>query len=320
MVILNKKQINKMVSMNEAIEAMKTAFIQLSNGEAIIPTRLSTDIPKKNATSLVMPAYSLESPYYTVKIVSVNYSNPQKGLPLLHSSVQVFDASKGNMVATLDGESVTAIRTGAVTGLATGMLAKKDAKVGAVFGTGVQAKSQVEAILAVRNLEKILVFSRTKKSAELFCNVIYDTFSIKASIGNKDLLKEADVICTATPSKKSLFDHEDLSPGVHINAIGSFKPYMQEIPVETVINSKVIVDRIESCRVEAGDLIIPVEQGKWSFDMVYGELGQLISGEVSGKDPDGEITLFKSVGNAIQDLALANIIMKKINNDRSKKT
>ena len=146
MVILNKKQINNMVSMNEAIKAMKTAFIQLSNGEAIIPTRLSTDIPKKNATSLVMPAYLLESPYYTVKIVSVNYANPQKGLPLLHSSVQVFDASKGNMVATLDGESVTAIRTGAVSGLATGMLAKKDAKVGAVFGTGVQAKSQLSLI------------------------------------------------------------------------------------------------------------------------------------------------------------------------------
>ena len=306
-----------MVAMNEAIEAMKTAFVQLNNGEAIIPTRLSTDVPEKNATLLVMPAYSLKSPYYTVKIVSVNYSNPQKGLPLLHSSVQVFDASKGNMVATLDGESVTAIRTGAVSGLATGMLAKKDAKVGAVFGTGVQAKSQVEAILAARNLEKILVFSRTKKSAELFCNVIYDTFSIKASIGDKDSLKEADVICTATPSKKPLFDHGDLSMGVHINAIGSFKPYMQEIPVETIINSKVIVDKIESCKVEAGDLIIPLEEGKWSFDMVHGELGQVISGEVSGRDLDGEITLFKSVGNAIQDLALANIIMKKINNDRS---
>lgn len=303
--------------MNEAIEAMKTAFVQLINGEAIIPIRLSTDVPKKNATSLVMPAYSLKSPYYTVKIVSVNYSNPQKGLPLLHSSVQVFDASKGNMVATLDGESVTAIRTGAVSGLATGMLAKKDAKIGAVFGTGVQAKSQVEAILAARNLEKILVFSRTKKSAELFCNVIYDTFSIKASIGDKDSLKEADVICTATPSKKPLFDHGDLSMGVHINAIGSFKPYMQEIPVETIINSKVIVDKIESCKVEAGDLIIPIKEGKWSFDMVHGELGQVILGEVSGRDSDGEITLFKSVGNAIQDLALANIIMKKMNNDRS---
>jgi len=317
MVILNKKQINKMVAMNEAIEAMKTAFVQLSNGEAIIPTRLSTDVPEKNATSLVMPAYSLDSPYYTVKIVSVNYSNPQKGLPLLHSSVQVFDVSKGNMVATLDGESVTAIRTGAVSGLATSMLAKKDAKVGAVFGTGVQAKSQIEAILVAKNLEKILVFSRTKKSAELFCNLIHDTFGIKASIGNKDLLKEADVICTATPSKKPLFDHGDLSLGVHINAIGSFKPHMQEIPVETVINSKVIVDKIESCTVEAGDLIIPVEKGKWSFDLVHGELGQVILGEVSGRDSEDEITLFKSVGNAIQDLVLANIIMKKINHDRS---
>jgi len=317
MIILNKKQINKIVAMNEAIEAMKTAFVQLSNGEALIPTRLSTDVPDKNAISLVMPAYSLDSPYYTVKVVSVNYSNPQKGLPLLHSSVQVFDASKGNIVATLDGESVTAIRTGAVSGLATGMLAKKDAKVGAVFGTGVQAKSQVEAILAVKNLEKILVFSRTKESAKLFCNLIYDTFGIKASTGNTDSLKEADVICTATPSKKPLFDHGDLNPGVHINAIGSFKPHMQEIPVETVINSKVIVDKRETCTVEAGDLIIPVEEGVWSFDLVHGELGQVISGEVSGRDSEDEITLFKSVGNAIQDLALANMIMKKINHDRS---
>ena len=318
MVILNKNQINKLVTMNEAIVTMKTAFVQLSKREANIPVRLSTDIPGKNATSLVMPAYLLDSPYYTVKVVSVNYSNPQKGLPLLHSSVQVFDASKGNIVATLDGESITAIRTGAVSGLATGILAKKDAKVGAIFGTGVQAKSQVEAILFVKNLEKILVFSRTKESAELFCNLIYDTFGIKASTGNKDSLKEADVICTATPSKKPLFDHSDLNLGVHINAIGSFKPHMQEIPVETVINSKVIVDNRKACEVEAGDLIIPVEEKKWSFNLVHGELGQVILGEVSGRDSDDEITLFKSVGNAIQDLALANLIMKKLNHDSSK--
>ena len=317
MIILNKEQINKIVTMDEAIEAMKTAFIQLSNRKAIIPTRLSTDIPNKNATSLVMPAYSLESPYYTVKVVSVNYFNPQKGLPLLHSSVQVFDASKGNMVATMDGESITTIRTGAASGLATDMLARKDARVVAVFGTGVQAKSQLEAILAVRNMEKILVYSRAKKSAELFCNLIYDTFGIKTIVGNKDLLEESDVICTATPSEKPLFDHRHLSPGVHINAIGSFKPHMQEIPIETVINSKVIVDKRETCELEAGDLIIPVEKGEWSFDLVHGELGQVISGEVSVMGSENEITIFKSVGNAIQDLVLANLIMRKINHDRS---
>ena len=294
MVILNKEQINKLVTMNEAIVAMKNAFVQLSNKEAIIPERLSTDIPGNNATSLVMPAYSLDSPYYVVKIVSVNYSNPQKGLPLIHSSVQVFDASKGNMVATLDGESITAIRTGAASGLATDILAKKDAKVGAIFGTGVQAKSQVEALSVVKNLEKILVFSRTKE---------------------KDLLKEADVICTATPSEKPLFNHQDLNPGAHINAIGSFKPHMQEIGIETVINSKVIVDNRETCKIEAGDLIIPAEEGQWSFNLVHGELGQVVLGEIPGRETDDEITLFKSVGNAIQDLALANLIMEKINHD-----
>ena len=315
MVILNKEQINKLVTMNEAIVAMKNAFVQLSNKEAIIPERLSTDIPGNNATLLVMPAYSLDNPYYIVKVVSVNYSNPQKGLPLIHSSVQVFDASKGNMVATLDGESITAIRTGAASGLATDILAKKDAKVGAIFGTGIQAKSQVEALSVVKNLEKILVFSRTKESAESFCNFIYDKFGIKANIGEKALLKEADVICTATPSEKPLFNHQDLNPGAHINAIGSFKPHMQEIGIETVINSKVIVDNRETCKIEAGDLIIPAEEGKWSFNLIHGELGQVVLGEIPGRDTDDEITLFKSVGNAIQDLALANLIMEKINHD-----
>ena len=317
MVILNKEQINELVNMNEDIVAMKTAFIQLINKEAIIPERLNTDIPGNNVTSLVMPAYSLNNPYYIVKVVSVNYSNPQKGLPLIHSSVQVFDAFKGNMVATLDGESITAIRTGAASGLATDILAKKDAKVGAIFGTGIQAKSQVEALSVVKNLEKILVFSRTKESAELFCNFIYDKFGIKANIGEKDLLKEADIICTATPSEKPLFNHQDLNPGVHINAIGSFKPHMQEVGIETVINSKVIVDNRETCKIEAGYLIILTEQRKWSFDLIHGELGQVVLGEIPGRDTDDEITLFKSVGNAIQDLALANIIMKKINNDRN---
>ena len=315
MVTLDKNQIKSLITMSEAIVAMKTAFAQLSNKEAIVPERLSMDVPGKNATSLVMSAYSLNNPYYIVKVVSVNFSNPPKGLPLIHSSVQVFDASNGSMVANLDGESVTAIRTGAASGLATDMLAKEDAKVGAVFGTGVQARTQVEAISSVKNLERIFVFSSAKESAELFCNFIFEKYGIEANIGKKDQLKEADVICTATPSEKPLFEHRDLGPGVHINAIGSFKPHMREIDTTTVINSKVIVDKRESCKREAGDLIIPAEEGEWSFNLVYGELGQVILGELPGRETDDEITLFKSVGNAIQDLALANLIMEKINND-----
>ncbi len=315
MVTLDKNQIKSLITMSEAIVEMKTAFAQLSNNEAIVPERLSTDVPGKNATSLVMSAYSMNNPYYIVKVVSVNFSNPPKGLPLIHSSVQVFDASNGRAVANLDGESVTAIRTGAASGLATDMLAKEDAKVGAVFGTGVQARSQVEAITTVKNLERIFVFSSARESAELFCNFISENYDIEANVGENDQLKKADVICTATPSEKPLFDHRDLGQGVHINAVGSFKPHMREIDTTTVINSKVIVDKRESCKREAGDLIIPAEGGEWSFNMVYGELGEIVLGELPGRDTNDEITLFKSVGNAIQDLALANLIMEKINND-----
>jgi len=172
MIFLNRDQINDLISMEEAIRAMGTAFAQLSNGEAVVPPRLSLDIPDKNATSLVMPAYATGSPYYTVKIVSVNYSNPDKGLPLIHGIVQVFDAENGKHIANLDGASITAIRTGAASGLATDLLAKENANVCAVFGTGVQAASHIEAILEVRPIEKIMVFSRSKPSAEKFCSTL----------------------------------------------------------------------------------------------------------------------------------------------------
>ena len=172
MIFLNRDQINDLISMKEAIGAMKTAFSQLSSGEAVVPPRLSLNIPDKNATSVVMPAYANGSPYYTVKILSVNYSNPDKGLPLIHGVVQVFDAENGEHVANLDGASVTAIRTGAASGLATDLLAKESANVCAVFGTGVQASSHIEAVLEVRPIEKIIVFSRSQSSAEKFCSIL----------------------------------------------------------------------------------------------------------------------------------------------------
>ena len=315
MIILDKEQIPKMVSMPEAIDAMRSAFTQLSNGEAIVPTRLSLDIHDKNATFLIMPAYAKGCPYYSVKIVSVNYSNPDKGLPLIQAVVQVFDAANVEQLATMDGESITAIRTGAASGLATDLLANKDAKVAAIFGTGVQADSHIKALIEVRGIERVLVFSRNKKSAELFCDLFPN--KIKCEIGNIKSLCEADIICTTTPSKLPLFKYENIKPGCHLNVIGSHQPSKREISSDIVENSKIIVDKIDACKIEAGDLIIPMNKGKWSFDLVHGELGQVISGEVSGRDSEDEITLFKSVGNAIQDLALANMIMKKINHDRS---
>ena len=311
MIFLNRDQINDLISMEEAIRAMGTAFAQLSNGEAVVPPRLSLDIPDKNATSVVMPAYATGSPYYTVKIVSVNYSNPDKGLPLIHGVVQVFDAENGKHIANLDGASITAIRTGAASGLATDLLAKENANVCAVFGTGVQAASHIEAVLAVRPIEKIIVFSRSKPSAEKFCSTLAN--QVQCEIGEKESLLEADIVCTTTPASSPLFETDKIKPGCHLNVVGSAQPSFREVPTGLVARSKIIVDKREACEQEAGDLIIPVQEGSWSFEQVHGELGQVVSGDIIARESENEITLFKSVGNAIQDHAMAHLIMEKLN-------
>jgi ornithine cyclodeaminase/alanine dehydrogenase-like protein (mu-crystallin family) len=311
MIFLNRDQINDLISMKEAIRAMKTAFAQLSSGEAVVPPRLSLDIPDKNATSVVMPAYATGSPYYTVKIVSVNYSNPVKGLPLIHGVVQVFDAENGKHIANLDGASITAIRTGAASGLATDLLAKENANVCAVFGTGVQAASHIEAVLAVRPIEKIIVFSRSKPSAEKFCSTLAN--QVQCEIGKKESLLEADIVCTTTPASSPLFETDKIKPGCHLNVVGSHQPSFREVPTALVARSKIIVDKREACEQEAGDLIIPVQEGSWSFEQVHGELGQVVSGDIIARESENEITLFKSVGNAIQDHAMAHLIMEKLN-------
>ena len=311
MIFLNRDQINDLISMEEAIRAMGTAFAQLSNGEAVVPPRLSLDIPDKNATSLVMPAYATGSPYYTVKIVSVNYSNPDKGLPLIHGVVQVFDAENGKHIANLDGASITAIRTGAASGLATDLLAKENANVCAVFGTGVQAASHIEAVLEVRPIEKIMVFSRSKPSAEKFCSTLAN--QVQCEIGEKESLLEADIVCTTTPSSSPLFETDEIKPGCHLNVVGSHQPSFREVPTGLVARSKIIVDNREACEQEAGDLIIPVKEGSWSFEHLHGELGQVVSGDIIARESENEITLFKSVGNAIQDHAMAHLIMEKLN-------
>ena len=311
MIFLNRDQINDLISMEEAIRAMGTAFAQLSNGEAVVPPRLSLDIPDKNATSLVMPAYATGGPYYTVKIVSVNYSHPDKGLPLIHWIVQVFDAENGKHIANLDGASITAIRTGAASGLATDLLAKENANVCAVFGTGVQAASHIEAILEVRPIEKIMVFSRSKPSAEKFCSTLAN--QVECVIGKKESLLEADIVCTTTPAQSPLFETDEINPGCHLNVVGSHQPSFREVPTGLVARSKIIVDNREACEQEAGDLIIPVQEGSWSFEQVHGELGQVVSGDIIARESEKEITLFKSVGNAIQDHAMAHLIMEKLN-------
>ena len=293
--------------MSDAISAMREAFITLSNKMAIVPNRINLPIKDQNALHLSMPAYIKGGKYIMVKLVNVHYDNPKNNLPLINGLILMMDAKHGKPIALIDGKSVTALRTGASSGLATELLSKKDSNLAVVFGTGVQASTQIEAIRSVRDLEKVKVIGRDIDKAQKFCN----QFDQSVEIGTKDCLIDADIICTATTSKTPLFEFGDLNPGVHINAVGAHQSASRELPSELIQNGKVFIDQLSPSKHEAGDILIPIEEGKYTWDKIEGELGELIDCKIEGRKNESEITIFNSIGNAIQDLVLGSIILEK---------
>ena len=293
--------------MSEAISAMREAFISLSNELAIVPNRINLPIKDQNALHLSMPAYIKGGKYIMIKLVNVHFDNPKNNLPLINGVILMMDAEKGDPLALIDGKSVTALRTGASSGLATALLSKKDSNLAVVFGTGVQAYTQIEAIRSVRDLEKVKVIGRDIDKAQKFCN----QFDQSVEIGTKDCLIDADIICTATTSKTPLFEFGDLNPGVHINAVGAHQSKSRELPSELIQNGKVFIDQLSPSKHEAGDILIPIKEGIYSWDKIEGELGELVDCKIEGRKNDLEITIFNSIGNAIQDLAIGSIIIEK---------
>ena len=311
MLNISNDEIRALVPMKDAIECMKNAFSDFDSRDFIVPGRMSTEIDGGNSTVLVMPAYRNGGKYFTIKIVTVSKSSGKNNSGLISACVNVFNSSNGDMIATLGGDTITSLRTGAVTGLATMLLAKKDSKVGAIFGTGVQAKTQVEAMAKVRRLKKIYVYGRKTESMEKFSRYISDDYGIEAISGNLEDLSKVDIICTATPSTDPLFKHLHLKPGVHINAIGSFRPSMREIPNETVINTKVVVDSFIASKKEAGDLLLTEQETNWTFKNIHSEIGAIASKRVSGRSNNVEMTLYKSVGLGFQDLAISELVLDR---------
>ena len=220
------------------------------------------------------------------------------------------EAVTGSPLAILDAEYLTALRTGAASGLATDLLARKNADVLALFGAGVQAETQLEGVLAVRQIKETLVFGRTREKANAFCDRMREKFKIEIRSATNDELRHADIICAATTSATPVFESSQIKKGVHINGIGSFKPSMQEIPSTTIAQSTLIVDQKKAVLIEAGDVVIPIQQGIINENHIHAELGEIISGPKKGRTADGQVTVFKSVGNAIQDLALAHFLLR----------
>jgi ornithine cyclodeaminase len=314
--ILSRVDVQRAVTMADAIAVIKDAYIQLSAGQAVVPLRTPVPVQRHDGVTLFMPAYLGSSDALGAKIVSVFPGNLARGLPTIHAIVVVVEAATGRPLAVMDGTYLTAMRTGAASGVATQLLANPDASRVAIFGGGVQARTQLEAVCTVRRIVQASVFDPAAGLASAFAEEMRARggpipADVSVAASPRDALRGADVVCTATTSRAPVFDDADLEPGVHINAIGSYTPEMQEIPSETVARARVVVDSRTASLAETGDLLSPIRLGLFRETDIHGEIGEIASGRLPGRQSKEEVTFFKSVGLAVQDVAVASLILRR---------
>ncbi len=314
--ILGAGDIRQALSMAEAIEVVKDAFVQLSSKQAQSPVRSSLTLKSPGEVALIMPAYLGKTKALGAKMVSVIPQNPQRGLPAVQALVVLFSASSGGPLAILEGTCLTQVRTGAATGAATQMLSRSNSRKLALFGAGGQALSQAEGVLAVRKVERISIFDVLAEKAEVLKVALKGSpwgqkVEVLSARSPLEALEGADIIVTATNSRQPVFDGKALGEGAHINALGSFRPEMQEVDEETIRRGRIFVDSVAACLEEAGDLIIPLKKGLIREADILAELGEVITGKKPGRRNDQEVTYFKSVGNAVQDISVAQAILRR---------
>ena len=308
---LSKEDVAKCIDMSSTINAMKIAFSELSKGNINTPVRINMELKNSDSGALFMPVYFPAKKIVGLKSVTIHKNNPSKKLPMIQAIYNVFNSEDGKPIAIMDGELLTSMRTGAASGLATDLLSPKDSKVAVIYGAGVQSEKQIEGICAVRDLEIIYISDPDSTRVHDFINRIQPITKAKIRImEDEQILSTADIICTATSSSFPVFKHGRLKEKVHINGIGSYKPDMCEIPEQTIFESKLYVDSKEACLEEAGDIIQPINNNRINADHIYAEIGEVVSGIKDGRVTEDSITVFKSVGNAVQDITAAALILE----------
>lgn len=315
--ILTESEIRKLYSMQEAIQDLKKALIHHKEGKIENPQRTVLDFPEQSASILYMPSAWQERKFACVKVVSIFPNNPEKKKKTTQGIILLTDTETGDHLACMDASYLTRLRTGALSAIATEYLAKRSAQTLAVIGCGRMAEEQVQGVLAVRNIQTIILFNRTLERTKVFAEKIRKqnprfNGNIEIARSAEEAVQQAEIINCATRSEKPVFSGKFLQTGSHINGIGSYLPHMQEVDEIAVLRAtKIVVDTLEGVKQEAGDLIIPAKKGIWRFEQIYGQLDRLVAGEIPGRENDEEVTFFKSVGAAYFDLAVAQSVYKK---------
>ncbi|PSJ31272.1 ornithine cyclodeaminase [Peptostreptococcus russellii] len=317
MLLLSEKDIKKVFTMKEAIEADKVAFKLVVEDKAQAPIRTNIQAPKYDGSFLFMPAYVEDMDLASLKIVNIFPRNIEKGKPTAPAQVLLIDGTTGEIIAILDGTYVTKLRTGAASGVAFDILSKNDCKIGALIGTGSQAEAQLEAMVNVRDLDEVRVYDlnyeRTVDFVEKMRKELseFRTKIIAVKISD-EAVDNADLLITVTPSTKPVFDGNKIKKGATVSCVGAYQHHMQEMdPVLLTRASKIYFDSKEAVLSESGDILIPLEKGIISEKDFTGEIGDVILGNVISRENDDEIIVFETVGVATQDLVVANEIYKK---------
>ena len=310
MLILNRSEVTRLLSMTECIELMEKALASLSRGEVILPLRPVIRIPDSPNVFAVMPTYSAALNASGAKLISVYPGNHGTDIDSHQGLVALFDGANGSPLAIMDAASITAIRTAAVSAVATKLLARQDARTLAILGAGVQGRTHVDAMLAVRSFERVMIWSRTTDHARQLAHDGAAHHDAHFDVANSAevAVREADVICTVTAAREPVLQGGWLRPGTHINAVGASVPAARELDTAAVTSARLFVDRRESALNEAGDVLIPMKEGAITATHIVAEIGELLTGAVQGRRTDQEITLFKSLGLAVEDLACAHFL------------
>jgi alanine dehydrogenase len=313
MLILSEKEVQSLIDIDELIEALKHAHIQYSTGNAVMPVRLVVPLPQIQGRITSMPGYLSEDKALGMKVVTYFQNNPRQNLPAILATIMIFSTETGRMIAAMDGSYITAIRTAAASALATKALASPQTPVLGIVGAGVQARAHIRALCRVRKLNKIKIYSPSGTSALAIKSDLEPEVGVHIEVAGsaEEAVRDADLVVTVTTAKEPILKPDWLAPGAHINAVGSHRPDLREIDGATLAASKVVVDSREAIMAECGDVLLAIKENSITEKNIHGEIGEVLAGRKPGRASAGEITLYKSVGIAIQDVATANLVYHK---------
>lgn len=313
MLFLSEKQVQSLIEIAELISTLENAHVQYSTGKAVMPVRLVVPLPQIQGRITSMPGFLNENKALGMKVVTYFQENPRRNLPAILGTILLFSAETGKLIAVMDGSYVTAIRTACASAMATKALANAETPVLGILGAGVQARAHIEALTQVKKIERIKIYSPSGASAAGIKKDLEPamTIAIEATASAEDAVRDVDLLVTGSTAKEPIVKSAWLKAGVHINAVGSHRPDHREIDGATVARAKVVVDSREAIMAECGDILLAIKEQAISENHVHGEIGEVIAGTKPGRMSASEVTLYKSVGIAIQDVATANLVYRK---------